>query len=109
MILKGYWNTIVGLPLVVNQVDLATYKQNFKAELLALAEEAANVAQAEYGVKVSPERAVQMLHETTAELGFVKGGQKALAWRNGAIQKFGLQHGVPTPVSDQLLKAVKGS
>ena len=44
--------------------------------------------------------------ETTKELGWVRGGAKALAWRNGAIARFGRRHGIPTPVNDRLLRAV---
>ena len=43
--------------------------------------------------------------ETTVDLGWVRGGTKALAWRNGALARFGRRHGVPTPVNDRLLRA----
>jgi ketopantoate reductase len=106
MIVKGIWNGVVGLPLAVHGVDLATYLLEHRGELEDLADEGARACGAQYGVEVSGAAAVAKLLETTADLGHVKGGAKALAWRNGAIALFGRRHGIPTPVNDRLLRAV---
>lgn len=106
MIVKGIWNAVVGLPLAVHDVDLATYLSRHEDELDALAQEGARAAGAEYGVRLSGERAVRKLRATTGELGWVRGGAKALPWRNGALAYFGRKHGVATPVNDRLLRAV---
>jgi ketopantoate reductase len=106
MIVKGIWNAVVGLPLAVHGVDLAGYLTDRRDELEALADESARACAAEYGVQVLGETAVQKILDTTAELGWVRGGKKALDWRNGAIARFGRLHGVATPVNDRLLREV---
>jgi len=106
MIVKGVWNAVVGLPLVVHGVDLATYLDRHRDELEALIDESVRAAGAEYGVWVSRAVTERKILETTAGLGWAKGGTKALAWRNGALARFGRRHGVPTPVNDRLLLAV---
>lgn len=105
LVLKGAWNAIVGLPLAVHGVDLATYRSAFAAELAALADESCRAASAEYGVAVDADEALARLAATTGELGSVRGGTRALPFRNGAIARFGRRHGVPTPVTDRLLRA----
>jgi len=104
MIVKGIWNAVVGLPLAVHDVDLSTYLDTFRDEFEALIDESARAAGAEYGVSVSAAVVERKILETTADLGWVKGGRKSLAWRNGAIAQFGRRHGVPTPVTDRLLR-----
>lgn len=106
MIVKGIWNAIVGLPLAVHDVELTTYLSRHADELDRLADESARAAGAEYGVELSGERAVRKLRATTGELGWVRGGAKALPWRNAALARFGRRHGIPTPVNDRLLRAV---
>lgn len=105
MIVKGIWNCVVGLPLAVHEVDLETYLRDHRDELTALIDESASAAGAEYGVAVDPRTTLDKILETTTELGWVKGGAKALPWRNGAIAMFGRRHGVGTPVNDRLLNA----
>jgi ketopantoate reductase len=108
MIVKGVWNAVVGLPLAVHAVDLATYLDAYRDEFEALVAESVAAAGAEYGVQVSAAVTERKILETTASLGWVKGGAKALGWRNGAIAQFGRRHGVPTPVNDRLLLAAGG-
>ncbi|HXV75935.1 MAG TPA: hypothetical protein VD788_06395 [Candidatus Polarisedimenticolaceae bacterium] len=109
MILKGIWNCVVGLPLVAHDVDLATYLREWHDELVDLVAECATAAAAHYGVSVDPRAALDRIEETTTELGWMRGGAKALAWRNGAIVTFGRRHGIPTPVNDRLLRAATGT
>ncbi|MEM7168127.1 MAG: hypothetical protein AAF581_21945 [Planctomycetota bacterium] len=106
MIIKGFWNTVVGLPLAVHGVDLGTYLADFGDEIEQLAHESVTACAPEYGVEVAVSDALSTLHETTTELGWVKtSAAKALDWRNGAVAAFGRKHGVPTPVNDRLLAA----
>ena len=105
MIVKGIWNAVVGLPLAVHDVDLGTYLESYRDELEALADESARAAGAEYGVELGGEVAVRKILDTTSALRRVRGGVKALAWRNGAIARFGRRHSIPTPVTDRLLRA----
>jgi len=105
MVVKGFWNCVVGLPLAVHRIDLATYLADRGLEVEALAQETALAAGAQYEVTLDPEDAMRKLHETTGGLGHVRGGAKALAWRNGAVAWFGRRHGLPTPVTDRLLRA----
>jgi len=106
LVLKGAWNAVVGLPLAAHGVDLATYRSAYAAELAALVGESCRAASAEYGIAVTGDEALARLDATTGELGWVRGGTRALAFRNGAIARFGRRHGVPTPVTDRLLRAV---
>ena len=78
----------------------------FRDELESLADESARACGAEYAVPVRGDEAVAKIVQTTRKLGWVRGGAKALAWRNGAIAQFGRRHRIPTPVTDRLLKAV---
>lgn len=103
MILKGVFNAVVGLPLAVHGVDLAHYRREFGEELAALVEETCRAASAEYEVGIDPAEALRRLDETTAALGWVRGGTKALTFRGVAIARFGRRHGIPTPVTDRLL------
>jgi 2-dehydropantoate 2-reductase len=106
LVLKGVWNAVVGLPLAAHGVDLATYRRAHAAELAALVDESCRAASAEYGVAVDGDDALARLDATTGELGWVRGGVRALEFRNGAIARFGRKHGVPTPVTDRLLGTV---
>jgi ketopantoate reductase len=103
MVLKGIWNCVVGLPLAVHGMELGRYFQERRDEMEALVEEASLAASAEYRVEVPAWEALERLRATTGELGWVRGGAKALRWRNGAIAAFGRKHGIPTPVNDRLL------
>ena len=104
MIVKGIWNGVVGLPLAVHDVDLATYFESHAEELEELVAESAAAAGKNYDVDVDPAAALRKIRDTTTELGWVRGGKKALPWRNGAVAWFGRQYGVPTPVNDRLLR-----
>lgn len=104
MILKGFWNCVVGLPLAAHGVDLGTYLADHKAEIRAIAEEACAVSAAQYNTTVTVDEALECLASTTGELGWVATkAAKALDWRNGAVAKFGRTHNIPTPVNDRLL------
>ncbi|MBP7148312.1 MAG: hypothetical protein KBD01_12260 [Acidobacteria bacterium] len=105
MILKGIWNAVVGLPLAVHGVDLGTYMARHRGELERLVAESARAASAEYDVDVDPAEALEVIVDTTRELAQLRGGAKSLAWRNGALARFGARHGVATPVNEQLLAA----
>ncbi len=105
MIIKGLWNCVVGLPLAVHGLDLSTYLTTHEREWRAVLAEGAAAASLEYGVRVAADEAAATLLATTAALGWVRGGMKALAWRNGALARFGRRRGVPTPVNDALLRA----
>lgn len=106
MILKGLWNCLVGLPLAVHETDLATYRREREDELRGMLDEGCAAAGPEFGVTVTPEEALVRIDATIGPIGFVRGGAKALPWRNGAIAAFGRRHRVPTPVTDRLLRAV---
>lgn len=104
MIIKGIWNCVVGLPLAVHGVDLATYREHFRDEIAAITEEACRACAAEYGVEIPAREVIDCLTQTTTELGWVATKKaKALDWRNGAIAEFGRKHRIPTPVADRLL------
>lgn len=106
MIAKCVWNCVVGLPLHVREIDLRTYLGHLRPELTALAEECASTAAAEYGVTIDVEAGIAQLEATTRELGWMRGGAKAIPWRNGAVAAMGRKHGIPTPVTDRLLASI---
>jgi len=105
MVVKGIWNAVVGLPLAVHGVDLASYLRDRRREFEELVDESARASGPEYNVRIDPAAAMRTILETTGELGWVRGGKKALPWRNGAIAWFGRKHGVETPINDRLLRA----
>jgi ketopantoate reductase len=105
MIVKGAWNCIVGLPPGLHELTLGEYLERERAECEALVGEATAAAGAFYGVPVAAEAALDTLLTTTRPLGRVRGGAKALAWRNGAVAIMGRRCGVPTPTHDRLLAA----
>lgn len=106
MIVKGLWNSAVGLPPAAHQVDLGTYLDDRGDEFEALVDEGARAAGAAYGVTVAGADAARVIRESTVPLRHMRGGTTALAWRNGAIATMGRRHGVPTPVNDRLLAMV---
>lgn len=107
MILKGFWNTVVGLPLAGHGIDLGTYLSQHTDEIAALAAECSAVCAAVFGVFVAPDDSIEMLHGTTRELHWMKASTaKALAWRSGALSRWGRVHDVATPVTDRLLSAL---
>jgi ketopantoate reductase len=103
MILKGIWNCLVGLPLAVSGLELDAYRRERQAELMEMIREGCATTGAEYGVKVTPDEALACIDSTIGPIGWVKGGMKALAWRNGAIALFGRRHGISTPLTDSML------
>ena len=74
---------------------------HYLGELDALADESARACSARYGVTLDGAEAVRKILDTTAKLGWVRGGSKALPWRNRAIARLGRAPGVPTPVHDR--------
>ncbi len=106
MIVKGIWNCVVGLPLAVRGVDLATYLGENRDEVEALVTECTLAAGAWYRVAVSASDARDTLLATAGDLGWMRGGAKALEFRNGAVARMGRETGVPTPLTDALLAAV---
>jgi len=105
MVLKGIWNCVVGLPLAVHGVTLGEYLERHDGELEQLLDESAAAASAEYGVEVTADDARACLARTTGPVQWVRGGVKALPWRNGAIVEMGRRHGIPTPVNERLIRA----
>ena len=105
VVLKGSWNCVVGLPLAVHEVDLATYVARHEEQGRELCRESVAAAGAFYRVVVSAAEAWERVADCRVSLGHVRGGAKALAWRNGAVARMGRRHGVPTPVTDRLLRA----
>lgn len=105
-VFKLAWNNVVGLPLAAHGVELAVYLATKGDEATAVVDETARVMGAHHRVAVDAGEAVAKLLATTTELGWMKGGAKALEFRNGAVARIGRALGIATPVNDRLLAMV---
>lgn len=106
MIVKGAWNCVVGLPLAVHDQPLGEYLDAHRDEWHAVVGETCEAAGPFYGVSVDTDAAIRRVEETTRKIRSVRGGAKALEFRNGAVARLGRKTGVATPVNDRLLRAV---
>jgi hypothetical protein len=109
MIIKGIWNSLVGLPLHVHKVSLGEYADSQENEIKAIIDESIRVTMLKYGaqLQLDTEEIWSLFKETTKYLRWMKRSGKAvgLAARNAAIQKWGIEFGCPTPCTDALLEA----
>jgi len=106
MTTKAIWNSVVGLPLHVHKCSLGEYLDNHTDEVTALIAESINVTRAIYGSVDQTQLVLDKVLATTKPLRWMKrsGPAYGLQTRNLAIQQWGLELGIPTPVTDQLLK-----
>lgn len=109
MVIKGIWNSLVGLPLHVHGKSLGEYLDSEAVEIKGIIGESIQVAQKEYGIEFSSrsDEVWRIFVETTRHLRWIKRSGKAgsISARNTAIQTWGLKHGIPTPITDRLLSA----
>lgn len=105
MIIKGLFNSVVGLPLAIHQLTLAEYLAQKEDEWRALLEEGTAATAHFYGIEVTAAEAAQRLRSSTEPIGWTRGGTKALPFRNGALARMGRRAGIPTPTHDRLLRA----
>lgn len=110
MVIKAIWNSIVGLPLHVHRISLGEYIETRADEIRAIIAESCAVCSAEYaefGLKFDQDAIWKLFVDTTRHLLWMKRSGRAvgLAARNGAIQKWGRTHNIPTPITDQLLSS----
>ncbi|MCK6551013.1 hypothetical protein L6R52_34565 [Myxococcota bacterium] len=105
--IKLVWNAVVGLPLAVHGLPLGRYLAERTAEARAIVDEGCRALGPALGVSLDADAAFETLCATTKNLGWMTGGTKALDFRNRAIVRLGRIHGVPTPVNDALLAALR--
>eukprot|EP01122_Echinamoeba_exundans_P008463 TRINITY_DN2811_c0_g1_i1.p1 TRINITY_DN2811_c0_g1~~TRINITY_DN2811_c0_g1_i1.p1 ORF type:complete len:472 (+),score=41.11 TRINITY_DN2811_c0_g1_i1:444-1859(+) len=108
MVIKGIWNSLVGLPLHVHKISLGEYVDSQETEIKAIIKESINVTRIKYGaqLQLDTEDIWNLFKETTKNLRWMKRSGKAagLAARNAAIQKWATELGIPTPDTDRLLQ-----
>lgn len=100
---KLAWNNVAGLPPFARKVTLGAYLTGHRDEARAVIDETLRVCAARWGTPVDTDDVLSLVLATTAPIAGLRGGDKALAWRNGAVQRLGRAHGVATPVTDALL------
>lgn len=100
---KLAWNNVVGLPLAVRNLALGEYLQQHVEEARAIVEESCAAVAAETGVGIDPRAAFEVLVETSKKIAGVRGGRKALEYRNGAVVR--LAQGRAAAVNSRLLAA----
>lgn len=109
VVMKLAFNNVVGLPLAVHALSLGEYLAQRREEARAVVTETCAAMSAALGVHVDADAAFARFLETTRELGSLRGGKKALAFRNGAVVRWGRQHGIDVPVNRALLEAANPS
>jgi hypothetical protein len=103
---KAIWSCVVGAPLAVWGVDLATARHERMGDIDAVVNEACDVVRVALGVEISRQRVLATLDDTSAQLGWMRGGTQAVAWRNGKIVEWGEKCGVPTPANRAIVEGV---
>lgn len=102
---KLAWNNVVGLPLAVRDLSLGEYLSKHKEEARAIVEETCAAVAAETGVGLDARAAFTTLLETTKKIPGVRGGRKALEFRNGAVVRLARGQGRAAPINSRLLAA----
>lgn len=102
---KLAWNNVAGLGPWVRGVTLGEYLDRNSDEARAVIDETLRVCAARWGTPVDTDAVVALVRATTAPIASLRGGDKALAYRNGAVQALGRERGVATPANDALLAA----
>lgn len=100
---KLAWNNVVGFPPFARGIPLGVYLTAHRDEARSVIDETLRVCSARWGTPVDTDATFELVCHTTKPLAGLRGGDKALAWRNGAVQRWGRLLGVPTPVHDALL------
>jgi ketopantoate reductase len=100
---KLAWNNVAGLPPYVRKVTLGAYLTEHRDEARAVIDETLRVCAARWGTPVDTDDVLALVLATTGPIAGLRGGNKALAYRNGAVQRLGRALGVATPVNDALL------
>jgi ketopantoate reductase len=103
---KAVWSCVVGAPLAVWGVDLATARHERMADVKAIVDEACDVVRVALGTEIAPQRVMATLDDTSTQLGWMRGGTKAVAWRNGRLVEWGERCGIPTPANRAVVEAV---
>jgi ketopantoate reductase len=102
---KAVWSCVVGAPLTVWGCDFTTARHRRMAEIEAIVKEACAVVKPALGFDISPQRVLATLDDTSAQLGWMRGGTKAVAWRNGKVVEWGQRYGIATPANRAILEA----
>ena len=102
---KAIWSCVVGAPLAVWGCDLETARHEHMTDIEAIVREACEVVQKALGAEISPQRVLAVLDDTSRQLGWMRGGTKPVAWRNGKVVEWGARYGVATPANRAVFDA----
>lgn len=102
---KAVWSCIVGAPLAVWETTLDAARHERMADIKAIIAEACEVVRVALGTEIAPQRVMATLDDTAARLGWMRGGTKSVAWRNGKLVEWGERCGIPTPANRAILEA----
>jgi ketopantoate reductase len=106
---KAVWSCVVGAPLTVWGCDLTTARHQRMADIEAIVKEACSVVRAALGAEIEPARVLATLDDTSTQLGWMRGGTKAIGWRNGKVVEWGRKYGIATPANRAVVDATMPS
>ncbi len=101
---KLAWNNVAGLGPFVRGTTLGDYLDRYADEARAIVDETMRVCAARWGIPTEQDATLALVRSTIGPIAALRGGNKALAFRNGAIVRLGEELGVPTPVNRALLE-----
>jgi hypothetical protein len=102
---KAVWSCIVGAPLAVWGLNLSAARHTRMADIKAIVNEACDVVRVALGTEIAPQRVLATLDDTSSQLGWMRGGTQAVAWRNAKLVEWGERCGIPTPANRAIVEA----
>jgi ketopantoate reductase len=105
---KLAWNNVAGLGPFARRTTLGAYLDEHASEARSIVDETMRVLAARWGIPIETDETLALVRATVAPIASLRGGNKALEYRNGAVVRLGRQLGVPTPTNEALIAIATG-